>query len=105
MIRPWRRDLSAEETVELIRAYCDRGLRYYTWALRRMPSIPEQAGGVGEVDNHRRALVLAYVEGADDERSALSAGDAIVQRYVAMVEAEGWEPPSRRERTGSNDAG
>jgi hypothetical protein len=31
------------DALELIRADCDRGLRYYTWALERMPSIPEQA--------------------------------------------------------------
>jgi hypothetical protein len=37
--------------------------------------------------------VLAYMEGADDERSASSAVDSIVQRYIAAVDAEGWEPP------------
>jgi hypothetical protein len=67
-----------------------------------MPSIPEQEGRVGEVENPRRglALVLAYVEGADDERSGLPTVDSIVQRYIAAVEAEGWEPPfaSRADR-------
>jgi hypothetical protein len=44
--------------------------------------------------------VLAYVEGADDERSGLPTVDSIVQRYIAAVEAEGWEPPfaSRADR-------
>jgi hypothetical protein len=95
MIRPRRHDLSAEETLELIRTHCDNGLRYTTWALKKMPSIPEQAGHVGQVQNHRHALaiVLAYLEGADDERSASSAADSIVQRYIAAVDAEGWEPP------------
>jgi hypothetical protein len=95
VIRPRRGDLSAEETLELIRAHCDGGLRYYTWALKRMPSIPEQAGHVQQVETYRRApaLVLAYVEGADDERTALSSVDAIIQRYVDAVEAEGTEPP------------
>jgi hypothetical protein len=46
MIRPRRRDLTAEERLELIRAHCDNTLKYQTWALRRMPSIPEQAGHV-----------------------------------------------------------
>jgi len=36
---------------------------------------------------------LAYVEGATDERNAMSATDEIVRRYAAAVEAEGWEPP------------
>jgi hypothetical protein len=99
MIRPKRRDLSAEETLELIRAHCDNGLRYYTWALKRMPSIPEQAGQVQQVEGYQRApaLVLAYVEGADDERTALSAVDAIIRRYDELVEAEGWVPPFARE--------
>jgi hypothetical protein len=42
---------------------------------------------------HGLALVLDYVEGVDDERSALSAVDLIFQCYIAAVEAEGWEPP------------
>jgi hypothetical protein len=77
----------------LIRAHCDNGLRYFTWAIKRMPSIPEQAGYVREVQNDRNALaiVLAYVEGADDERAAGPAAYAIIRRYI--VEAEGWEPP------------
>jgi hypothetical protein len=106
MIRPRRRDLTAEETLELVRGHCDNSLRYYTWALKRMPSIPEQAGHVREVENYRHALavVLAYVEGADDERSALSAVDSIVQRYIAAVEAEGWEPPFASRVDRSEDA-
>ena len=94
MLRPRRRDLTAEERLELIRAQCDNSLKYHTWALRRMPSIPEQAGHVQEVENSRRsvAIWLAYVEGADDERSALSAVDAIIQRYEAAPDVEEWEP-------------
>lgn len=94
MIRPRRRDLTSEERLELIRAQCDNGLRYCTWALKRMPSIPEQSEHVREVENNRRALALtlAYVEGADDDRAALSAVDSIVRRYESAVEAEGWEP-------------
>ncbi len=104
MIRPRRRDLSAEETSELIRAHCDSGLRYYTWALKMMPSIPEQAGHVDMVagDRHALALVLAYVEGADDERTALSAVDAIVQRYNTLFESEGGEPPFAPRQGDSN---
>ena len=93
-VRPRRRDLTAEEKLELIRAHCDNSLKYYTWALRRMPSIPEQAGHVPEVENSRRAdaIWLAYVEGADDERAALSAVDAIIQRYEAAPDVDEWEP-------------
>jgi hypothetical protein len=105
MIRPRRKDLNPQETLELIRAHCDNGLRYTTWALKRMPSIPEQAGHIREVENsrHSLALVLAYVEGADDEHAAASAMDAIVQRYIATVEAEGWEPPFAQGGEDSND--
>jgi hypothetical protein len=94
MIRPRRRDLTAEERLELIRAHCDNSLKYYTWALRRMPSIPEQAGHVQQVENSRRAdaIWLAYVEGADDVRAALSAVHAIIQRYEAAPDVEEWEP-------------
>jgi hypothetical protein len=90
-----RRDLSAAESLELIRQHCDNGLRYYTWALKRMPSIPEQAGHIGQVQNslNALALVLAYVEGASDERSAMLEAQEIVLRYVGTVEDEGWEPP------------
>jgi hypothetical protein len=35
---------------------------------------------------------LAYVEGAEDARSALSAVDAIIQRYEAAGDIEEWEP-------------
>ena len=89
-----RRDLTAEERLELIRAQCDNSLKYYTWALKRMPSIPEQAGHVREVENSRRAVAmwLAYVEGADDVESALSAVDAIIQRYEAAPDWQEWEP-------------
>ncbi len=97
MVRPKRTDLSAEESLELIRKHCDSGLRYYTWALKRMPSIPEQADHVPLVESHRAMLanVLAYVEGADSERTAVSAREEIIRRYVAAVEDEGWEPPLR----------
>jgi hypothetical protein len=86
---------SAEESLEQIREHCDNGLRYYTWALERMPSIPDQARHVGQAQNLRSSLahVLAFVEGAPDERSAMRARDEIVLRYVATVEAEGWKPP------------
>lgn len=94
MVRPSRRDLTAEERLEMIRAQCDSSLKYHTWALRRMPSIPEQAEHVREVEDSRRAVAmwLAYVEGADDERSALSAVDAIIQRYEAAPDWQEWEP-------------
>jgi hypothetical protein len=42
---------------------------------------------------HALALVLAYVEGASDERSALLEAQEIALRYVETVEDEGWEPP------------
>jgi hypothetical protein len=79
----------------LLRQHRDNGLRYYAWALRRMPSIPEQAEHVPRVWNelHGLALVLAYVEGATDERSALFEAHEIGLRYVETIEAEGWEPP------------
>jgi hypothetical protein len=94
MLRPSRHDLTAEERLELIRAQCDDSLKYYTWALKRMPSIPEQAGHVREVENSRRAVAmwLAYVEGADDARSALSAVDAIIKRYDSAPDWQEWEP-------------
>jgi hypothetical protein len=83
------------ETLERIRKYCDNGLRYYTWALRKMPSIPEEAGEVGHVESLRSGLahVLAYLEGAVDERRAMLAREAILTRYSRLVEDEGWEPP------------
>jgi hypothetical protein len=86
---------SADEAVERIREHCDKGLRYYTWALERMPSIPDQAPHVDQVRNLRASLaqVLAYVEGARDERTAMRAREEIVRRYIDLVEAEGWEPP------------
>lgn len=94
MLRPSRRDLTAQERLDLIRAQCDDSMKYYTWALKRMPSIPEQAGHVREVENSRRevAMWLAYIEGADDARSALSAVDAIIQRYEAAPDWLEWEP-------------
>ena len=84
-----------EAALELIRAHCDRGLRYYTWALERMPSIREQAPHMSQVESARLALahVLAYVEGAKDERDAMLARDEIVTRYIAAVQDEGWQPP------------
>ena len=99
MVGTERLVVTMNEAVELIRAHCDNGLRYYTWALKRMPSIPEQAGHVAQVRNaqHALAIVFAYVEGATDERNAMSATDEIVRRYAAAVEAEGWEPPFARQ--------
>ena len=60
-----------------------------------MPSIPEQADDVGQVRNLRAHLahVLAYIEGAIDERGAMFQGEEIVKRYVEAVREEGWEPP------------
>lgn len=86
---------SDAEILERIREYCDNGLRYYTWALKRMPSIPEQAGEIGHVESLRSGLahVLAYLEGAADERRAMVARQAILTRYVRLVEDESWEPP------------
>ena len=83
------------EALERIREYCDNGIRYYTWALKRMPSIPEQAGQVPLVEGLRLGLahVLAYVEGASDERTAMDMRVEIVDRYVRSIEEEGWEPP------------
>ena len=50
---------------------------------------------MSQVENARLALahVLAYVQGAKDERDAMLARDEIVQRYIAAVEDEGWQPP------------
>lgn len=95
-----RRQPSAEEALELIRRHCDNGLRYYAWALKRMSSIPDQAEDVHLLWNHMHALalVLAYVEVATDERSALLEAAEISHRYVELVEAEGWEPPFHRRR-------
>jgi len=86
---------SDAETLERIREHCDNGLKYYTWALKRMPSIPEQAGEVGHVESLRSGLahVLAYLEGAADERRAMLAREAILTRYSRLVEDESWEPP------------
>jgi hypothetical protein len=63
-----------------------------------MPSIPEQVGDVDLVRELRLSLahVLAYVEGAKDERTAMHAMDEIVLRYIATVGAERWEPPFAR---------
>jgi hypothetical protein len=52
-----------------------------------MPSIPEQAEHVQPVRNSLHALalvlVLAYVEGAQDERSAMSEAREIVLRFTS----------------------
>ena len=71
-----------EAALELIRAHCDRGLRYYLWALERMPSMPEQAPHVRQVTNAAWALahILAFIEGARDEESAMRAQFDIVVR-------------------------
>jgi hypothetical protein len=63
-----------------------------------MPSFPEQAGHAGQVRSHLHglALVLAFVEGASDERSAMLEANEIVLRYEELVEAEGWEPQFRK---------
>jgi hypothetical protein len=87
-------DVSAEERLERIRVHCDNGIRYFTWALKRMPSIPEQAAHVPQVEDARTALarVLAYVEGAADEREAALATQEIVKRYERAVLEEAWKP-------------
>src|SRR5712671_6453583 len=86
---------STEDSLERIREHCDKGLRYYTWALGRMPSVPHQAGKVDHVRNLRSwlAQVLAYIEGARNEGSAVLAREQIVLRYIATVKDEGWQPP------------
>jgi hypothetical protein len=101
MIRPRRPELSAEETLELIRAHCDSGLRYFTWALKRMPSIPEQAGYVREVQNDRNAhaLVLAYVEGAHDGRAAVPPQTPSFDAASTWSRPRGGHRPSRSEGT------
>ncbi len=83
------------ETVERIRVYCENGIKYYSWALERMPSIPEQADRVREVSNLRSSLahVLAFIEGATDERSAMLLREEIVDRYAESMRKEGWKPP------------
>ena len=60
-----------------------------------MPSIPEQAGHVPLVRNLKSpwAHVLAYIEGATDERSVMSKGEEIEARYENAVEDERWESP------------
>jgi hypothetical protein len=80
-----RRFLSAAESLELIRQHCENGLRYYARALKTMPLIPEQAEHVQPVWNslHALALVLAYVEGAQDDRSAMSEAREIILRYTS----------------------
>ncbi len=83
------------QIIERIREYCENGIKYYSWALERMPFIPEQAERVGQVRNLRSSLahVLAYIEGAADERDAMLQRDEIVERYEATIREEGWEPP------------
>jgi hypothetical protein len=54
---------------------------------------------------HALALVLAYVEGANDERSALFATNEIVGRYIAIVEVERWEPSFKSEWDGPEKRG
>jgi hypothetical protein len=39
------------------------------------------------------AHVLAYIEGAPDERAAMRARDGIVERYASLVRDEDWQPP------------
>ena len=95
-------DLSPEERLQLVRKYCDHGIRYYTWALSRMQLVPEQTAHIRELENQRVMLahVLAYVEGARDDLAAQTERDRIVQRYITAVENEGWEP---RGRSGGSD--
>jgi hypothetical protein len=60
-----------------------------------MPDIPAQAPHVNQIRNAALALahVLAYVEGAGDERAAMLARQEIMERYAVSVENEGWQPP------------
>lgn len=86
------------DVLERIRSHCDAGLRYYTWALQRMPAIPEQADEVKVVRNLAATLatVLAYAEGALDDREAMEARTEILARYATTIDEENWEPPFRR---------
>ena len=72
---------TAEARLAAIRDHCDRGIRYYAWALKRMPSIPEQVDTIPQVESamYAHAIVLAYVEGAKSERDALWAAGQITQ--------------------------
>jgi hypothetical protein len=84
-----------EVALSRIRAFCEEGIRYYTWALKRMPSLPDQAGHVPTIEQRRLGLaqILAFVEGSPDSRAAVvAARDDIVPRYVRMVEEENWTP-------------
>jgi hypothetical protein len=90
-------DLTVEEgeaRLAAIRDHCDRGLRYYAWALKRMPSIPEQVDQIPQVTSamYALALVLAYADGVESEREALKTAREITARYEQVVESEGWEP-------------
>lgn len=85
----------ANESVELIRRYCDNGLRHFAWALKRMPYIPRQVGETEHVQDLMSSLahVLAFIEGAREERTAILARDDIVRRYRVIIETEEWQPP------------
>jgi hypothetical protein len=105
MFRPhgWQ-DASPEETIELIRAHCENQLRYYCWALERMPSIPEQADQVEQVRGLLSPLaqVLAFIDGASDDIAATTVRDEIIRRVADQVSTEAWEPPFARPDDGSD---
>jgi hypothetical protein len=84
----------AETRLGTIRDHCDRGLRYYAWALKRMPSILEQVDQIPQVTSSMfaLALVLAYADGAETEREALRTAGDITSRYNDAVESEEWQP-------------
>jgi hypothetical protein len=94
MVRP-RGAPGERDTLELIRGYCEDSLRYLNWAVAQMSSDPEKAAAVkaAEAGILPAAIVLAYIEGADDRRSATSAAAAIRQRYFEMIESDRWQPP------------
>lgn len=85
----------SDAVVERIRQFCDEGIRYFTWALRRMPSISPQAVHAPTIEDRRLTLaqILAFVEGATDARAAtLAARDEIVPRFIGAVDDENWSP-------------
>ena len=61
---------------------------------QRSQRFRQSADHIGQTVNERyaRAFVLAYIEGATDDRTAGSAVDEIIRRYEAIVGTEGWEP-------------
>jgi hypothetical protein len=72
---------------------------------RELTELGQEEGHARQDDDRGEGgCLLPYVEGADDERSALSAANEIVLRYIAVVQDEGWEPFASAGR-GPKDAG